>query len=81
MKDLNLQVDQISPDAQMIIVRGDFRSFSSVDEAHSVAKQLHKSLDVLGKPVLFMDRSMSIEQISVEQLERLGFQRIDRGTS
>lgn len=81
MKDLNLQVDQISPDAQMIIVRFDVRSFGSIDEVDAVAKQLHKSLDVLGKPVLFMDQSMSIEQISVEQLERLGLQRIDRGTS
>ncbi|WP_151815094.1 hypothetical protein [Acinetobacter soli] len=81
MKDLNLQVDQIHPDTVFVVVRGDFSSFPSIEEARSTAKSIASAFETTGVTALLLDERFTIEQLTVEQLEQLGLQRINRGTS
>ncbi|MHA3104663.1 hypothetical protein [Acinetobacter sp. ANC 3791] len=81
MKQLDIQVDQIHPDTALIVVRTDFYKFASIETVRELGTQIQQAFQETGKPVVFMHDGMTIEQLTVEQLERLGFQSIDRGTS
>ncbi|ENU80027.1 hypothetical protein F975_01779 [Acinetobacter sp. ANC 3789] len=81
MKQLDIQVDQIHPDMALIVVRADFNKLGSIEAVRELGSQIQQAFQVTGKPVAFMHDGMTIEQLTVEQLERLGFQSIDRGTS
>ncbi|PVZ89991.1 hypothetical protein C9426_01005 [Serratia sp. S1B] len=81
MKQLDMQVDQIHTDTALIVVRADFNKLGSIEAVRELGAQIQQAFQVTGKPVAFMHDGMTIEQLTVEQLERLGFQSIDRGTS
>jgi|GEM_PF-1911320 len=81
MKNLKLLTEQIHSDTALVVVRGDFSSFSSVEEARSTAERIVEAFKDVGKTAFLLDDRFKIEQLTVEQLEHLGLQRIDRGTS
>lgn len=78
MSELNLQVDQISEETVLIVVRSDFSRFNSLEEAKRAQDQLREWQSRINKPILFIDHSFDFEQMDDEQLLKLGLQRVNQ---
>lgn len=76
MSEFDLQVDQISEDTVLIVVRGDFSRFSSMERAKGAQDLLREWQTRVNKPILFIDHSFGFEQMDDEQLKQIGLQRI-----
>jgi hypothetical protein len=71
-----IDVEQIHADTVLIVVRGDFQSFCSLEKAKYVREQLEGFSLKVGKPVMYLHHELSIESLNDEQLAVLGLQRI-----
>lgn len=71
-----INVEQIHADTVLIIVRGDFQSFGSLEKAKYVREQLESFSSTVGKPVMYLHPELSVESLNDEQLTALGLQRI-----
>lgn len=76
MDDLDIHLDRIRSDTVLIVVKGDFSSFQSVEIAKATAKNILDAFGPAGKPVILIDQNFSIDQLDSEQLKALGLQRI-----
>ncbi|AXY57282.1 hypothetical protein CDG60_12320 [Acinetobacter chinensis] len=69
-------VEQIQPDAVLIIIRGEFTRFASLTDAQQFRGHLEEVSARVGKPIFFFDHSLGIEQLNDQKLAALGLQRI-----
>jgi len=69
-------IEQIHADTVMIVVRGEFTRFGSLEDAQLFRGHLEELAKKSTKPIVFLDDSMSIEQFDDEQLKQIGLQRI-----
>ncbi|WP_336929966.1 hypothetical protein [Acinetobacter tandoii] len=76
MSELKLQVAQINEDTVLIVIRGDFTRFSSMEKARRVKDELREFQSRINKPILFIDDSFCFESMNDEQLKQIGLQRI-----
>lgn len=71
-----ITVEQIHADTVLIVVRGDFQSFNSLEKAKYVREQLESFSLTVGKPVMYLHPDLSVESLNDEQLAAIGLQRI-----
>ena len=76
MSDSKLTLDQINPDAALIIIRLETTQFPTLEGAKRIKEHLKKVSREIGKPVLFLNRDHSVEQLNDDQLRNIGLQRI-----
>lgn len=71
-----IEVEQIHNDTVLIIVRGDFTRFTSLEFAKAFRERLEQVACKTGKPVMILEDSFKIEQLDDSRLAALGLQRI-----
>lgn len=71
-----ITIEQIRADTVLIVVRGDFKSFDSLEKAKHVREQLESFSLTAGKPVMYLHPDLSVESLNDEQLAAIGLQRI-----
>lgn len=71
-----IDVEQIHADTVLIIVRGDFTRFNSLEKAKYMREQLESFSLTVGKPIMYLHPELSIESLNDEHLAALGLQRI-----
>lgn len=74
---MNFDIEQIKPETKYLIVKYDSRSFVSSHQQecfHKELKTIAKQTDI---SIAAIDRSVTIEQLSDEDLANLGLMRIN----
>lgn len=69
-------IEQIHADTVMVVVRGEYTCFDSMEDAASFREWLNEFSKLASKPVVFLDKSVGLEQLDDEKLASLGLQRI-----
>ena len=76
MSKLDFQIDQVGEDTALVIIRGDFTRFTSLDQAKKIRHELSEWQEKIGQPIMFIDKNLEIEKLNDQQLLELGLQRI-----
>lgn len=71
-----IEIDQIHADAVLIVVRGDFTRFSSLECAKSFREHMEELACKTEKPVIMLNHTDKVEGLNDSQLEAIGLQRI-----
>lgn len=76
MSKFDIQLDQVADDTALVIIRGDFTRFASLEQAKQARDELRECQIKIGKPLMFIDNSFEVEMLNDQQLLELGLQRI-----
>lgn len=76
MSKFDIQLDQVADDTALVIIRGDFSRFASLEQAKQASHELREWQMKIGKPIMFIDNSFEVEMLNDRQLLELGLQRI-----
>ncbi|MCT9375256.1 hypothetical protein KTJ07_20105 [Acinetobacter baumannii] len=74
---MNFDIEQIKPETKYLIVKYDSRSFVSLHQKecfHNELKAIAKQTDL---SIAAIDKSVTLEQLSDEDLAKLGLKRIN----
>ena len=69
-------IEQIHADTVMVVVRGEYMNFDSMEEVPRFHGWLNEFSKQASKPVVYLDKSVDLEQLNDEKLATLGLQRI-----
>ncbi|HAV3776011.1 hypothetical protein J8640_04450 [Acinetobacter baumannii] len=74
---MNFDIEQIKPETKYLLVKYDSTIFVSSHQHESFHKALRTLADKTGLNVAAIDKSIAIEQLSDEDLAKLGLKRIN----
>lgn len=74
---MNFDIEQIKPETKYLIAKYDSRSFASSQQHECFHKELRAVAKQTGLSIVALDKSVSIEQLSEEDLAKLGLKRIN----
>ncbi|EIB7181220.1 hypothetical protein EA709_01630 [Acinetobacter baumannii] len=74
---MNFDIEQIKPETKYLIVKYDSRSFVSSNQQECFRKQLSAIAKQSGLSIAAIDKSVTLEQLSDEDLANLGLMRIN----
>lgn len=75
--DMNFDIEQIKPETKYLIAKYDSRSFVSSHQHECFHKQLSEIAKQSGLSIAAIDKSVTLEQLSDEDLANLGLMRIN----
>ncbi|AZC06198.1 hypothetical protein DKE44_010280 [Acinetobacter nosocomialis] len=73
---MNFDIEQIKPETKYLIAKYDSRSFVSSHQQECFHKQLSAIAKQSGLSIAAIDKSVTLEQLSDEDLANLGLRRI-----
>ncbi|KQE16773.1 hypothetical protein APD36_06525 [Acinetobacter pittii] len=74
---MNFDIEQIKPETKYLIAKYDSRSFVSSHQHECFHKQLSAIAKQSGLSIAAIDKSVTLEQLSDEDLANLGLMRIN----
>lgn len=74
---MNFDLEQIKPETKYLIAKHDSRSFVSSHQKECFHKQLSAIAKQSGLGIAAIDKSVTLEQLSDEDLANLGLMRIN----
>lgn len=73
---MNFDVEQIKPETKYLIAKYNSRSFASSQQHESFHQELRAVAKQTGLSIIALDKTVNIEQLSDEDLAKLGLMRI-----
>ncbi|MCE6791344.1 hypothetical protein PCA27_12365 [Acinetobacter baumannii] len=74
---MNFEIEQIKPETKYLIAKYNSRSFVSSHQQKYFHKQLSAIAKQSGLSIAAIDKSVTLEQLSDEDLAKLGLKRIN----
>lgn len=75
--EMKFDIEQIKPETKYLIAKYNSRSFTSSHQHESFHQELGAVAKQTGLCIVALDKSVSIEQLSEEDLAKLGLKRIN----
>lgn len=74
---MNFDIEQIKPETKYLIAKYNSRSFASLQQHESFRQELRAVAKQTGLSIVALDKNVTIEQLSEEDLAKLGLKRIN----